>query len=298
MSAEVKYHISPATGRPNRCYAEKKPCPLGGQDDHYPDKATAREAYEKKAKEENGGQTTTSFKKNNVVSISANPKFQEGNLNRFTEALGKARLTDLNKGEISQLDRLAEGKKIPAKKLDRLLQKTKRMGVETPYNKGEIAKAGQEVHEFVSKMRAQDPTPNTIPTVREFDPSTQTTFSNLKARDHAGTAAKSMSRNVAHAEWMEKLSTDADKAANDSSYTAKEREEWGNERDRLADEAFQTRALVQAQFKEIEYLYDNNPKFKGSTQMRAQAMMSSQKERSKMRSSEYDEVRIDFKNLR
>lgn len=43
----VKYHISPKTGNPNRCYATKQACPLGGDDDHFPDKETARKAYEK-----------------------------------------------------------------------------------------------------------------------------------------------------------------------------------------------------------------------------------------------------------
>lgn len=46
--AGASYHISPETGRPNKCYATKKPCPYGGASDHYPDKATARAAYEKK----------------------------------------------------------------------------------------------------------------------------------------------------------------------------------------------------------------------------------------------------------
>lgn len=43
-----KYHISPTTGNPNRCYANTKPCPLGGEKEHYPTKEAARAAYEKK----------------------------------------------------------------------------------------------------------------------------------------------------------------------------------------------------------------------------------------------------------
>lgn len=42
----VKYHISPTTGNPNRCYAEKRPCPLGGEAEHYGSKEDARAAYE------------------------------------------------------------------------------------------------------------------------------------------------------------------------------------------------------------------------------------------------------------
>lgn len=40
----AKYHISPTTGRPNRCYAEKTACPLGGA--HYDSKEEARAGYE------------------------------------------------------------------------------------------------------------------------------------------------------------------------------------------------------------------------------------------------------------
>lgn len=41
-----KYHISPSTGNPNRCYA-KKQCPLGAsEDEHYPTKQAARAAFE------------------------------------------------------------------------------------------------------------------------------------------------------------------------------------------------------------------------------------------------------------
>jgi hypothetical protein len=44
----VKYHISPNTGRPNKCYATKRGCPLGSATDHYSSKQQARSAYEKK----------------------------------------------------------------------------------------------------------------------------------------------------------------------------------------------------------------------------------------------------------
>lgn len=42
----AKYHISPTTGRPNLCTANKRPCPVGGADDHYPTKEAARQGYE------------------------------------------------------------------------------------------------------------------------------------------------------------------------------------------------------------------------------------------------------------
>lgn len=45
---QAKYHISPTTGRPNKCTATKKPCPFGGEEAHYGSKDAARKAYENK----------------------------------------------------------------------------------------------------------------------------------------------------------------------------------------------------------------------------------------------------------
>lgn len=42
----TKYHVSPSTGRPNICRATKRPCPIGGQNEHYSSKDEARAAYE------------------------------------------------------------------------------------------------------------------------------------------------------------------------------------------------------------------------------------------------------------
>lgn len=44
----VKYHISPTTGNPNICRAHKRPCPVGGEGDHFASKEEARKAFEKK----------------------------------------------------------------------------------------------------------------------------------------------------------------------------------------------------------------------------------------------------------
>lgn len=49
MSA-VLYHISPATGKPNRCTASKRECPLGAETGHYASKEEAQVAYEAQQK--------------------------------------------------------------------------------------------------------------------------------------------------------------------------------------------------------------------------------------------------------
>lgn len=50
----AKYHISPSTGNPNKCYATKRPCPVGGASEHFGSKEEARQAYEAKMDEATG----------------------------------------------------------------------------------------------------------------------------------------------------------------------------------------------------------------------------------------------------
>lgn len=47
-----KYHISPQTGRPNKCYASTRPCPIGGEGEHYSTREEAKKAIEEKAAKE------------------------------------------------------------------------------------------------------------------------------------------------------------------------------------------------------------------------------------------------------
>jgi thiamine pyrophosphate-dependent acetolactate synthase large subunit-like protein len=43
----TKYHISPESGDPAPCKATARPCPFGDDEDHYPSKEKAREAFER-----------------------------------------------------------------------------------------------------------------------------------------------------------------------------------------------------------------------------------------------------------
>lgn len=58
----ANYHINENTGRPNRCTAEKRPCPVGGE--HYTSKEDAIEGIQKAAAEEND--TFTKLKKDST----------------------------------------------------------------------------------------------------------------------------------------------------------------------------------------------------------------------------------------
>jgi hypothetical protein len=70
----TKYHISPTSGRPNKCYANTKPCPLGGPEDHFPTREKAVKAIEKRAEEE-FGKVAKPLKK--VKSAPVTPKVTE-----------------------------------------------------------------------------------------------------------------------------------------------------------------------------------------------------------------------------
>lgn len=83
----MKYHISPSTGNPNKCYARTKPCPVGGVSEHYPSKEAAREAYESKHK----GYTFTK--------ASAQPKLSEEDVARVEKSLEQSKKYGVLKDE-------------------------------------------------------------------------------------------------------------------------------------------------------------------------------------------------------
>jgi len=107
-----------------------------------------------------------------------------------------------------------------------------------------------------------------------------------------------MARNAAHAKWMEKLADDAARASRDVSYSEAERKEWGNLRDEQMEEATETRALLQAQLREVTYLSDNDSNFKSSLSAQARASMSDHRARRERETSEYDSIPLDVKKVR
>lgn len=305
MSTEAaKYHISPTTGNPNRCYASKRPCPLGGEKDHYESKDDARAAYEERMRE-NSQNASQSHKRSrdatgdssNVVSMVSHPKSPEVKREKFKEAVIELRV-DLSKEETGTLNRLGDGKKVSADKLDRLARKASKLTNKTPYRRESTVEAAKTVSEFVKSERDKDPTPNTTQTLRQFDPAAQTTFSNPGARKSANVASKSMARNAAHAKWMEKLADDAARASRDVTYSEAERKEWGNLRDEQMEEATETRALLQAQLREVTYLSDNDSNFKSSLSTQARASMSDHRARRERETTEYDSIPLDVKKVR
>lgn len=68
----TKYHISPESGRPNICRAEKQDCPVGGS--HFDNKVEAKAYAENKLSEEHGG----SFGNLSKNSKKENEDYQDG----------------------------------------------------------------------------------------------------------------------------------------------------------------------------------------------------------------------------
>lgn len=77
----TKYHISPESGRPNICRAEKQDCPVGGS--HFENKADAKAYAETQLKEEHGGSLGKMSKKS---STKEQEDYQDG-VNHAKDAL-------------------------------------------------------------------------------------------------------------------------------------------------------------------------------------------------------------------
>lgn len=267
-----KYHISPSTGNPNKCYASVKPCPLGGESDHYPTKEAARNAYEKSQSE--GGQTVTKLRK------SAAPAETSGKLASVTTLGGKTRTPAMTEGYNSALPNLGyqtpplsqvekkiladvgEGKNVSDEKLDSMIDRLRWAGTTGSYGRPGEAEAGAEVLSYLKAVRSRSSAPSTLPTAVTFDPATQTLFSNADARKRPSAMANSLSRTAKHMEWMEKLASDSRSLAHAPDNTPEERQRYLNDAARRSDEAKRTEAKLHAQFREAQWCFDNNPEWR------------------------------------
>lgn len=70
------YHINPKTGNPNICKAEKGGCPFANDEEHFPTKRSALEAYEKSR---SGSFSQTPGKNSLKASLLQNASFESGN---------------------------------------------------------------------------------------------------------------------------------------------------------------------------------------------------------------------------
>ena len=84
----TKYHISPTTGNPNKCYATKQ-CPFGGDADHYGSKEEARSAFEAQMASESFG-TVKKVKEAPVHEGASTYHFSAERLDEAISAIEKA----------------------------------------------------------------------------------------------------------------------------------------------------------------------------------------------------------------
>ena len=262
-----KYHISPSTGNPNKCSASVKPCPLGGENEHYPSKEAAREAYEKT--QTNGGNTVAKLKKataskveneqghasvSTIGGVSITPEMTE----RYNSSIKKIgyQTPPLSKAEDKVLEDVGNGKKVSDEKLDAMIDRLRWSSTNHGHAEPEQVAAGAEVLSYLKAVRSKSPAPNTLPTATTFDPAKQSLFSNPQARNSPAVMAKSLSRTSGHMEWMQQLATDSRAAA--SGADPDQRESYLNSAKRYDDEAKRAEAKLHAQFREAQWCFDNN----------------------------------------
>ncbi len=254
----MSFHISPRTGNPNRCYATTRPCPIGGA--HFPTKEEARTAFENE-QENTSATTLTGVTKLTLVHNNPfDPALEEAFKARVTPHLpGSYQLT---KSQLAALTGLANGKPVKAKVLDEIIDRLRHIATPDLYNERTECYANLPVLKYLREVRKQDPTPNTFPSAQSFDPSKQSIFASDKARQDPHFAVTAIRREEAHRVWCEELGT---KTA-DLLISAKDEQEAQNIKNTYAhhfEEADRAAVNVTLQLKELQWLMDNEPNFKG-----------------------------------
>lgn len=266
----MKYHISPSTGNPNRCYANTKPCPIGGEKEHYSSKEEARSAFEKTQTESKPlkklNANDTRKTNSHVYAFTEDGKEaitfeQREEFKSLHSKIHFAPTPSLNKKEIKVLENLAEGRNVTNEDLDRIIDRLEETTVETHMNTPEKAATNKKVVDYLKLERKRSGVPSTLPTAVSFDPTTQTMFSNKDARKHPAILSKALRRQSAHMEWMNEL---ADERANSIQYaeTPEERKYTENEVALYRGQARRAEAKLHAQFRELQYLYDTDEDFR------------------------------------
>lgn len=267
ITTEVRYHINPETGRAGQCTA-KKQCRFGvPASQHYNSKDEARAAYESKMSA--GNVTSVTTKRTVVSSQKTTPKS-----NANTGSTDTAVLVDnlkqqiehfpmwrFNNSEQTLLKKLAEGRKVSNETLDDFLHNNRNLSVEDQYITSADAKENAQLLDNVTKIRKTYNSPSTLVTLDNFDPATHTIFSNPQARKMGSIAGKAISREFAHAEWMEEL---AQQHENEIKYSLTDDESRKIENGVLKcrDERAASEAKLMAQLKEVKYLMDNDESFR------------------------------------
>lgn len=259
----MAYHISPTTGRANKCSAQTGNCPFGGEQDHYATKEQAREAYEKDMSANTFAPVRKNPESSPRLADHANYLSTVRLTTKFDEALPAFPAYKLNQADKTLLAAIAADKKVSDEKLDLFIEEKKAMAVADAYSSEEEAEAARNVLAYVQAVRATSNTPSTLPTVGNFDPSTHSLFSNKKARSNATVMSKAIKREQAHGDWMK---VRADEEREMAMYEEKD----GNSvkaamhlqsARNAEEESLRSQARVQAQVRELQHCIDTNPAF-------------------------------------
>lgn len=256
------YHVNPNTGNPNICRAEKGGCPFGGTNEHYDTKAEAREAYEKQMDEATLALKSVQKEISDRRESNGNPDLD----NADRQADLKSAVEDFPKFEVSKaeqkmLDDLAAGKKVSDSKLDLFLVSHRNLTVDDGFKQQEHIESARRVFAHIEQIRRDRGTPSTLATLDKFDPATQTLFSNPEARTNPYVAGKAIRREMSNSDWLNELADRNEQNAatlKDSSVTPEQYLNAAKEQRRRAHESL---VRVKAQIREVQYLFDTDPKF-------------------------------------
>jgi hypothetical protein len=247
----MKYHISPTTGNPNRCYANTKPCPIGGEGEHYSSKEEAREAFEASQ-----GGSLSSVSRKGVEKEVKTPTDLQLRV-AFNESFEDVITYNTSEATRRGLQAVANGKNVGPEKLDAMIDELRHTDKTSPYRQVDVS-AGNDTLTYLRHIRSQDPTPNTLMTREKFDPSSQTMFSNSSARKNPALMAKPLARAQGHTEHLLKLADDAEEM---KTWEDEDPEAVDNYIAELTEDASRSKAKVEAMLLEAQYLYKNDEDF-------------------------------------
>lgn len=257
--AESKYHISPTTGRANKCYAQAGNCPLksedGGEPKHYASKEEARAGYEV----DNKDKVFVSVKKNTVATGNTTENKENSEPFKLDEENAKiySSYKNLyNKKDQATVEKLIEGKTVSDKELDNFIEDNRQHLITD--NESVNDRDNKTLYNTVAELRKTRKTPSTLTTSENFDPSVSSVFSNPAARKNPSIAVKSIVKELHHSNYMRERNGEYIDQLLDKNGIY-DKTSASTNKDYFADEVKRSDARLKAMVKEVEWLKANSP---------------------------------------
>ena len=195
----AKYHTNPKTGNPGICRAEKN-CPFGDEAHHYSSREEAAQAYEKTMKGKSAGSKNSYLRADD---FELDSKIVMARNLYETELKQQLR----SKSDQKLLDDVFAFKKVDDGRLDEFLEYQCELAV-VPSREGSRSHENWgKVFEVLRSAKAVDGrvVGDTLTTVANFDPASESVFSNGEARQNPFVAVKALNRENKHGEWLRTL---------------------------------------------------------------------------------------------